>query len=110
MSFVERSDPHCVPKAGTVSTVTTNTDGATCPWIPVDRRDVGIDLRVVSGTARVEMTACAAWNLSNAVATTVSQDSLTGTLGAGTSGSTTLYGAAFVRLVATGQAEISVRT
>lgn len=89
-----------------VCTATADASGGTSEWIPVARQAVGIDLTVTSGTARVEATACAPSNLQYAVATT----SDLGTLSAGASGSTVLNGASHVRLVATGAAQLSVRT
>lgn len=92
--------------AGTVSTVTSDSAGGTSPWVAVARTDVGLDLAVTTGTARVEATACAQSHLQSAVVTVCDM----GAVNAGTSSSTVLNGASFVRLVATGAAQLSVMT
>lgn len=92
---------------GGVYTITSDGSGGTSAWAPVAKSDVGVDLVCTSGTARVEMTACAPENLANALATTLD----IGTLSAGQSATTTVAGASHVRLVATGGvAQLSVRT
>ena len=95
--------------SGLTRTATSDT-GGTGDWIPVAKDNVGLDLSVTTGTARVEMTACSLMNLANAVVTTVSADTLTGTLTGPATGSTLVNGASAVRLVATGVAQLSVRT
>lgn len=91
---------------GIIYTIESDASGGTSVWCPVARDSVGIDLAVTSGTARVEMTASSNADLANAVATTVDIGTLTGPA----TGTTVAEGASHVRLVATGQAKLSVRT
>lgn len=91
---------------GLIYTIESDASGGTSVWCPVARDSVGIDLAVASGTARVEMTASSNADLANAVVTTVD----IGTLAGPASASSTIAGASFVRLVATGASKLSVRT
>lgn len=102
MAIIEKDEIH--PAGGRCYTRTAQA-GGTSAWVPVRCDEVGLDLRVTSGTASVEITACAPSNLANAVPTAHAM----GTVSNGSS-SGTVKGASFVRLKATGDAELSVRT
>lgn len=96
---------------GAVITLNSDASGGTSNWIPVSATNVGVDLNNNiggAGTARAEFTACDPQNPnpSRAVATTWAP----GTIAAGSSGTSTIFGASMVRLVATGACEMSVRT
>jgi hypothetical protein len=95
---------------GVCHTSSATSGGGTSEWIYVQKDNVGVDLSVTSGTARVEMTSCAPSNIGSAVVTTVNADSLAGQMTGPTFGSTVVNGATAVRLVASGVAQLSVRS
>lgn len=103
-------EPSRHPEGGKCYSVLTNAadaNGTASPWIPV-HLTAGIDLVVTSGTARVEVTACAPDRQATALATVWPG----GTVSAGNSYSDRVLGASYVRLVMVtqGNATMSVRT